>query len=163
MSLPGSSRHYEGQLSCFAPRHGWGWFRRDARGGKEPVDYAGIDRAGDFHLRARRFFASEGELRGVVGRVEQPGHPFDGPWAAAWTMLVGEYDLTDRLCWRWDIELGPREPGGDGWPAEPDTPPAYFGTGGVLAASRAAADAWWASNITGSAADPGLEGGPGGS
>jgi hypothetical protein len=74
--------------------------------------------------------------------VEQAGHLFDGLWAAIWTMLVGEFDLIDNLCWRWDTELGPGEPRGDDWPTEPAALPAYFGCGGVLAVSRGAIEAW---------------------
>jgi hypothetical protein len=63
-------------------------------------------------------------------------------WAATWTMLVGDFDLTDNLCWRWDMDLSPHEPGGDEWPPEPTAPPAYFGTGGVLAVSPEAIATW---------------------
>ena len=45
-------------------------------------------------------------------------------------MLVGEFDLTENLCWRWDSEFGPDEPPGpseDDWPTEPVRNPAYFG------------------------------------
>jgi hypothetical protein len=64
---------------------------------------------------------------------------FDRLWIATWTMLVGEFDLTDNLCWRWDSELGPSEPRiEDGWPISPDTPPAFAGHGGVLAESHVA-------------------------
>ena len=109
MSLPESTRDHAGRLLYFEPWHGWGWFRLGADGGKESIDYGEVDRAGAFRVRVRRFFTFEGELRGIVGRVEQAGHLFDGLWAATWTMLVGEFDLTDNLCWRWDIELGPGE------------------------------------------------------
>ncbi len=154
MSLVESVRGYEGQLLCFVPWHGWGWFRLGAGGDKVPLDYGEVDRAGAFHVRVRRFFTSRGELRGIVGQVEQAGHLFDGLWAAAWTMLVGGFDLTDNLCWRWDTQLGPGEPGGDDWPAEPAGPPAYFGTGGVLAVSRGAIEAWRAAFVGGGSAEP---------
>jgi hypothetical protein len=149
MSLPESSRDYEGQLLCFGPRYGWGWFHLDTDRGKVPMDYGEVDRAGAFHIRVHRFFTFQGELRGIVGRVEQAGHLFDGMWATTWTMDVGEYNLVDNLCWRWDIELSPSEPRGEDWPAEPDAVPAYFGYGGVLAVSHAAIEAWWVANIAG--------------
>jgi hypothetical protein len=51
----------------------------------------------------------------------------------------GEFDLVERLCDRWDIELGPTEPRIEAeWPVPPDTPPAFAGHGGVLAVSHAA-------------------------
>lgn len=121
---------------CFAPRYGWGWSHRDSAGNDTPADYAEIDEAGEFHIRVRRFFAFQGELRGVVGQVEQSGHLFDGLWAVTWTMIVGEFDLTDRLCTRWDIELGLNEPSRDDWPVS--AAPVYCGFGGVLAASLGA-------------------------
>jgi hypothetical protein len=142
MSLPESTRDYQGRLVCFRPFHGWGWWRLEADGVKAPLDYTEVDRAGDFHLRVQRFFTFQGELRGIVGRVEQAGHLFDGLWATTWTMVVGDYDLTDNLCGRWDIELGASEPSGDDWPAEPVAAPAYFGCGGTLGASRGAIDTW---------------------
>jgi hypothetical protein len=94
----------------------------------------------------------------VVGRVEQAGHPFDGLWATTWTMLVGEFDLTENLCWRWDSEFGPDEPGGTGeddWPTEPVRNPAYFGFGGTLAVSCGAIEAWEAAFLRNSPAEPG--------
>lgn len=159
MSLPESVRGYQGQRLCFQPWYGWGWFRLDADGDKAPLDYGEVDRAGGFHIRVHRFFTFQGELRGLVGRVEQAGHLFDGLWAATWTMLVGDFDLTTHLCWRWDIELGPTEPTGDTWPAEPVTEPAYFGSGGVLAVSRDAIEAWRATFFGDRPVDSGLEGG----
>jgi hypothetical protein len=138
MSLPPSVRDYEGHLLCFEPWYGWGWYRLGVSDSDRFLDYAEVDAAGPFHIRVRRFFDYEGMPRGLVGRVEQPGHLFDGLWAATWTMLVGEFDLVERLCWRWDIELGPTEPRIDEWPIAPDTPPAFAGHGGVLAVSHAA-------------------------
>jgi hypothetical protein len=129
-------------LLCFRPFYGWGWWRLGDGGDKISLAYEEVDRAGDFHIRVQRFFSFQEELRGIVGRVEQPGHLFDGLWAATWTMNVGEYDLTDNLCGRWDIELGPTEPGGGDWPAEPVAEPAYFGCGGTLGVSRGAIETW---------------------
>jgi hypothetical protein len=164
MSLPESVREYRGQLLCFRPMYGWGWFRLGADGEKEPTDYAELDQAGDFHIRAHRFFSFHGELRGIVGRVEQNGHPFDGLWATTWTMLVGDYDLTQNLCSRWDSEFGQEEPGGPGeddWPTEPKKTPAYFGTGGALAVSHEAIVAWQASFSSDGRSGPGASLGPG--
>jgi hypothetical protein len=140
--------------------YGWGWFRLSASGDKEPLDYTEVDRAGEFHIRAHRFFTFQGELRGVVGKVEQPGHLFDGLWATTWTMSVGVFDLTERLCGRWDSEFGPDKPGGSSetdWPTEPVRNPAYFGFGGTLAVSHQAIEAWRAANMTERSATPGTE------
>jgi hypothetical protein len=124
-----------GHLLCYKPRYGWGWCRLDTRHSGAHLDYAEVDRAGPFNIRIHRFFAFQGELRGIVGRVEQGGHLFDGLWVMTWTMLVGEFNLTDNPCDRWDIELGPSEPSGDDWPQMSDASPAYSGYG-VLAVSH---------------------------
>src|SRR5262249_42922729 len=110
-----------------------------------PMDYAEVDRANAFHIRVHRFFSFDGKLRGIIGRVEQAGHLFDGLWATTWTMLVGDFDLNENLCWRWDSEFGPDEPRGSSeydWPREPVRNPAYFGFGGTLAVSRSAFESW---------------------
>lgn len=138
MSLPPSARDYAGQLLCFEPWPGWGWYRLGVNHEDSPLDYAEVDAAGVFHIRVHHFFDFEGALRGLVGRVEQQEHLFDGLWVATWTMLVGKFDFVERLCWRWDIELGPTQPRVEGWPVAPTTPPAYGGTGGVLAVSQTA-------------------------
>lgn len=142
MSLPESSLDHVGKLLCFKPMYGWGWFQLDSNREKAPTDYAPIDKAGDFPIRVQRFFSYQGELRGIVGRVEQTGHLFDGLWIVTWTMLVGEFDFTERLCWRWDSELSPHEPTIDEWPTAPEIQPAWFGFGGVLAVSQAAIETW---------------------
>ena len=137
MSLPPSFRESAGKLYCFQPRYGWGWWRLGVPA-DDHLDYAEIDAAGAFMIRVGRVFDFDGEARGLVGRVEQVGHKFDGHWATTWTMVVGDFDLVENLCLRWDIRLGPTEPNGEGWPDDPDTPPANAGYGGVLAESLAA-------------------------
>ena len=135
-SLPPSSRSYEGQLLCFKPRYGWGW----CYGWNDHThfDYARVDEAGAFHIRVHHFFSSRGELRGFIGRVEQLGHLFDGLWAVTWTLNVGEYNFTDKLCHRWDIELGTVEPNGDDWPVMPSGKLACIGYGVVAVSSEIA-------------------------
>ena len=135
MSLATSSLSYEGQLLCYRPGYGWGWSRLDKSGDDVSVEYDEVESAGAFHIRVQRFFSFQGELRGIVGRVEEPGHMFNGLWAATWTMLVGDYDFVEKLCHRWDIELGPVEPSGDDWPQIRDASPIYSGYG-VLAVSQ---------------------------
>ncbi len=142
MSLPASSRDYEGQLLCCEPNPGWGWRRLGVPDDIRFIDYAEIDAAGAFQIRVHRFFDVEGKPRGLVGRVEQAGHLFDGLWAATWTMQVGDFDFVENLCPRWDIELGLAEPRVDEWPVAPDTAPAYAGYS-VIAESLAAIARFW--------------------
>ena len=134
LALQPSIRNRIGQLVCFEPRYGFWWYRLGESDSNRFLDYNEVDISGAFHIRIRRTFDYEGELRGLVGQVEESGHLFDGLWAATWTMLVGEFDLDSRLCIRWDIELGAIEPEGE-WPYVASTSSAYAGHGGVLAAS----------------------------
>ncbi len=137
MSLPESSRSYEGQLLCYVPRYGWGWSRLDLPSDEAQVDYAEVDRAGPFHIRVHRFFEFRGRLRGLVGRVEQADHLFEAMWVATWVMHEGEFDLTENLCCRWDIELGPTEPTGDDWPEIRGVSPVYLGYGTLAVSADA--------------------------
>jgi hypothetical protein len=98
---------YVGQLLYLKPGYGWGW-----RG----ADYALIDAAGGCHVRVLRFFTWREEVRGVVGRVEQPGHLFDNLWIVCGAMVKGEHNFTEHLCMRYGLELGPQEPSKDEWP-----------------------------------------------
>ena len=142
MSLHQKSREYESQMLCFKPNYGWGWSRLGTNDADRFIDFAEIDTAGVFYIRVSRFFSFEGELRGLIGRVEQDGHLFDGLWAATWTMLEGEFDFVEKLCFRWDIELGPTEPHGGEWPTTPESSPAYSGYG-VVGVSPAAIARFW--------------------
>lgn len=144
MSIPASSREYEGRLLFCKPGYGWGWSRLDKSDDDAFVDFAEVDRAGPFHIRVHRFFSFQAELRGIVGRVEQSGHMFDGMWAATWTMIVGEFDFVQKLCHRWDIELGPVEPSGDDRPEIRGASPIYSGYG-ILAVSQDALDRFFQS------------------
>lgn len=134
MSLDPRCLDFKGKALCCKPYYGWGWSRLDKTDEFVAVDYSQVDRAGTFYIHIHRFFSLQGELRGVVGRVEQTGHLFDGLWAVTWTMIVGQFDFTERLCHRWDIELGPAEPVGDDWPHIRGVSPIYSGFG-VLTAS----------------------------
>ncbi len=104
MSLAPSFRDYQGQRLCYKPTYGWGWCRYSGTK-HESADFNAIERAGTFEIRVLNFITMFGELRGIAGPIEQPNHPFDGMWASTWTMIAGDFNLTDRLCPRWDVEL----------------------------------------------------------
>jgi hypothetical protein len=135
MSLLVVPENYEGQLLCYQPAYGWGWSRLDKTGSDSCLDYAVIDQAGIFHIKIHRFFSFRGELRGVIGRVEQPLHMFNQMWAVTYTMHVGEYDFAENLCHRWDIELSLATPSEDDWPKMHNASPIYSGYG-ILAISH---------------------------
>jgi hypothetical protein len=86
------------------PYYGWGWIRGDDRS----VNAYDVAMAGGvFRSRVVTFFDLHGERRGFVGRVEEPGHPFDGLQVVVTAMAVGDYDFEDHPCPRYDVELGP--------------------------------------------------------
>ncbi len=117
MSIAVPAEKYVGQLLYLKPGYGWGWHGADDG---EQVDYAPIDAAGGCRARVLRFFTWRDEVRGVVGKVEYPGHPFDKLWIVCGAMIQGEHDFTEHLCLRYDLELGPQEPSKDEWPRIPD-------------------------------------------
>ena len=135
MPLASKCLSFQGELGCFKPGYGWGWSRLDKTDEYVPVDYPQIEQAGLFRIRVHRFFSFQGELRGIVGLVEQPRHLFDGFWIVAAQMHGGEFDLTDKLCLRWDIELGPGTPTQEEWQHIRDVSPIYSGFG-ILASSE---------------------------
>jgi hypothetical protein len=70
MSLPESIVDYQGQLLCFEPWHGWGWFHLGAGGGKVPLAYDEVDRAGAG--RAQRVGGCVEESRQTSCRTDPP-------------------------------------------------------------------------------------------
>ncbi|MGI8549583.1 MAG: hypothetical protein ACR2PL_02130 [Dehalococcoidia bacterium] len=113
MAIVAPPEEYLGQLLYLRPGYGWGWRGADE---SERVDYAPIDAAGGCQVRVSRFFTWRGEVRGVVGKVEQPGHIFHNLWIVCGAMIKGEHDFTEHLCLRYDLELGLQEPGEEEWP-----------------------------------------------
>ena len=90
-------------------------FDEEARRGLE----AGVERielASFFSVRVDRFFHFKGDLRGIVGTVTSVDHIFSSLNVVAAEMLVGEHDFTERLCYRWDLWIGPGEPTREEWP-----------------------------------------------
>src|SRR5262245_23752666 len=133
-----STEEYVGKLVCVRPTYGWGWHRID-----DPaaiVDYAPIHFAGDFAIQVEDVFSFDGELRGITGQIHALGHHFDECRAVCATMLVGEYNLRDRLCVRWDLEIGRGETQGE-WP-QMNSPGPIWGGYGIVAESGAMIDRW---------------------
>lgn len=120
---------YVGRSLYVCPGYGWGWHRLD--GGRAIVDYAQVDQAGNFRILVQEFFRWKSELRGVIGVIEQEGHPFHGLWLVGATMLKGAWNLTDQPCCRYDLEIGPAPPvrKGPGWPHIAGGAPVYHGYG----------------------------------
>src|SRR5262249_3351576 len=134
-----SSEKYVGALVCVRPTYGWGWHRADDPTAK--VDFTLIHSAGDFELRIEKLFSCGDELRGISGQAHATGHPFDEFRVVCATMLVGEYNLRDRLCVRWDLQIGKGEPQGE-WPEINSGGPSWGGYG-IVAESAAMIDKWF--------------------
>jgi hypothetical protein len=140
MSITERPERYVGRLLYLKPGYGWGW---NGVSDETSIDYAPIDAAGGCHVRICRFFSWHNEVRGVVGKVEEAEHIFNGLWFVGATMLVGEWDFTDRLCWRYDLELGSMEPNEEEWPRLIHG--RYYGGYGILAESAQYVAQWWES------------------
>lgn len=123
------------------PIYGLGWHRID-----DPaaiVDYAPIYFSGDFAVRVEEVFSFDGELSGITGRIHAPVHPFDECRAVCETLHAGEYNLRDRLCIRWDLQIGRGGLQGE-WPQMNSGEPIWGGYG-IVAESGAMIDRWFES------------------
>jgi hypothetical protein len=105
---------YVGREVCVLPTYGWGWHRDAECVGDD--DYSRIEAASFFTVRVERLFRFRDVMRGVVGVVTSPRHMFSGLHIIAAEMHEGEHDFEDRICWRYDLWLGPRAPSTDEWP-----------------------------------------------
>lgn len=131
---------YIGKLVLLTPGYGWGWRRADDE--QATLDFEPILQAGSCHMRVQRFFSWRGEVRGLVCRVEQSGHIFDDLYVVCGEMLAGEHDFVYNLCHRYDLEIGPNDPGStDDWPRIVDGEPNYCGYG-IVAESNAVIADW---------------------
>ena len=110
MGLNENCKSYLNELIAFKPEYGWGWTRLDAPEIRVPAQVNGVPYP--FHCRIREFFNFHDELRGFVGRVEEPEHIYNGLLLCLSTRVVGTFNFTDNLpnC---DIQLGADEPSGD--------------------------------------------------
>jgi len=77
MSITAPPEEYVGQLLYLKAVGGWGWHGVDDN---EHIDNAFVVAAGGCHIRVLSFFSWHNEVRGVIGKVEEAGHIFDGLW-----------------------------------------------------------------------------------
>ena len=118
MGLDDSVLPYVGRMLEVRPFYGWGWNGNV----EEPAPPA------EFMMRLVRLWSTQGERRGGVGRVEQPGHPFDGFWVVFSTRHVGTFDFADKPA-HYNMSISPNVPvdRDDGWPAMDGAPPHVAG------------------------------------
>ena len=104
-----------GQALLCRPYAGYGWGLRNSGIASEiDIFQDRVAPAGDFHLIVKDFFDMLGTRRGFYGRIEEQGHIFNGLMLVATTMSSGTFDFTDRLCMRYDVEIGEDLPGSIG-------------------------------------------------
>ena len=112
MGLEISTLEYRGRQVVVKPVYGWGWSRLDAPETPVPAEVNGVP--SPFRARIHEFFGFNRELRGVVARIEEPYHIYDGLWTVFYTRVGGTLDFTERLPYC-NIEIGVGAPIGE-WP-----------------------------------------------
>jgi hypothetical protein len=129
--LEASCASWVGRDLFVRPYYGWGWRRDGVPLSEEELER--IDGAGCFAVRVERLFVFGGALRGVVGRIAIAEHPLGGLEVVAAEMLTGRHDFVERLCMRYDLQIGLGPATGEDWPclADAGTLEGY----GALAAS----------------------------
>ena len=115
-----------------------GWLRLDDTG-LRPACGTHLESPSPFRFRVLRFFSISGEMRGVLGRVHEPRHPFDALYVVAWAGEGGPYGFERHLCTRWDVEVGSGPVLGQGWPRIQFLAPVHTGFG-LVATSGAVVD-----------------------
>lgn len=105
---------FAGELIFCRPILEMGWLRLAATGVR-PMSGSQFEFPEPFRFRVLDFFSVAGRPRGVLGRVEDPGHPFDALFVVAGTGEGGPFGLEKHLCTRWDIEVGEGPIFGEGY------------------------------------------------
>jgi hypothetical protein len=86
------------------PFYGYGWSRTDPDA--PHLSYEEVAGPPPFHARLSEFFAHDGELRGAIAIIDEPGHRYHGFHTVFATRHVGEFDFTARVGY-YTIEIGP--------------------------------------------------------
>ena len=101
------SDEYVGKTAVCRPIYCWGWGRSDL---KAPTPFEPINNAGVFTVRIDGFIEFGEKRIGVFGVITQTEHLFSDLLFEATLRQKGEFNLTDRLSNRFDIEIGPNYP-----------------------------------------------------
>jgi hypothetical protein len=86
---------FVGQLVFACPFYGWGW--------------STVEIPDPFQLRVVEFFDWNGERRGGIGRIEQPGHNNNGHWVLFFTRIVGCFNFVDDVA-QYNFRIGTTRP-----------------------------------------------------
>jgi hypothetical protein len=132
MSLKAECQVFLNQYVIVEPQYGWGWGRLNGERENVPLtDFQKISDAGSFHVRIKRFFSFDNELRGFCGIIEETHYPFNGFWTVCSTRVVGNFDFGINPCPAYNVEIGPVEPEGSEWPHIREGSPIYVGYASV--------------------------------
>jgi hypothetical protein len=123
MGLAESTKEFIGQLLHVDPHYGYGWARVGE--GLSVVVEEKFESVRPFNIRLLKLFSFDGELRGGVARVEEPGHKYDNNYVVFSTRHEGTFDF-EKSIGHYDISTGSVEPFGD-WPLFPRDSPGVIG------------------------------------
>jgi hypothetical protein len=104
MGLAEECRRYVGRRVLIRPFYGYGWSRFDP--GAPRLSYEEAAGPAPFHARLSELFEYDGELRGGIAIIDEPGHLYHGFHTVFSTRHVGEFDFTARLG-HYNVEIGP--------------------------------------------------------
>jgi CAAX protease family protein len=95
LGLSEDSLQYVGRLVMVWPYSGWGEPTVDRmNSGRFPRE---VSPPTPFNARVVQLLDHQGELRGAVAVIEEPGHPYDGWQVTFNTRYPGEYDFHSRI------------------------------------------------------------------
>ena len=104
MGLTEECRRYVGRRVLIKPFYGYGWSRTDPDAPQ--LSYEELAGPPPFHARLSEFFEHDGELRGAIAIIDEPGHRYHGFHTVFATRHVGKFDFTVRVGY-YTIEIGP--------------------------------------------------------
>lgn len=114
MPLKSSCRRVLGNTVFCTPVEYYGW--SSAEGSESDLRSAPVPKP--FHVRITELHDHAGELRALVGSIQEPDHPFDQLWVAfcirdSYLSEEAEgkmfFDLTSNLG-KYNISIGPQKP-----------------------------------------------------
>ena len=85
------------QIVFAYPIYGWGW--REGEGvwsNRTATTHAEVPPA--FHFKVDSFFDWNGERRGGIGQIVQPGHLYDQRWLLFFTRVCGVFDFNSVIA-----------------------------------------------------------------
>jgi len=112
MSTPGGDSRLDDSVLEFVDRlaaartfYGWGW----GEGHDDRTDSLHVDVPPSFQFRIAEFFDWNQERRGGIGRIEQPGHIYDGHWLLFYTRVCGCFDFLQKIA-DYNFHIGRNRP-----------------------------------------------------